>query len=162
MYQKIIATILKIDDYNQLMGLEGKAAKSFCVAYFDGLNWKGRKPRTRCAAINASLDIGYTLLFNYIEVSVRMFGFDSYIVVYHRSWFKRKSLICNLMEPFRYLIDMTVRKALKLKQIKDSDFNMIKEEFRLELEKNGCIRLQYSVYEKIKTKSPTNAGDFIY
>lgn len=149
--QETIAIIPKIDDYNQLMGLEGKAAKSFFAAYFDGLNWTGRKPRTKCDAINASLDIGYTLLFNYIEVFVRMFGFDPYVGVYHRLWFKRKSLICDLMEPFRCLIDRTVRKALKLKQIKDSDFNVIKGEYRLKIEMNSVYcELFYSELIKYK------------
>ena len=39
------------------------------------------------------------------------------------------------MEPFRCLIDLRVRKALNLKQIKDDDFNIVKGEYLLKFEK---------------------------
>ncbi len=128
------------DDYDFLMGLEGSAAKIFFQAYFDDLNWKSRKPRTKIDPINATLDIGYTILFNYIECFVRMFGFDPYIGVYHKLWFKRKSLICDLMEPFRCIIDNQVRKAFNLKQCTNDDFKYLKNEYLLKYDKNS----QYS------------------
>lgn len=127
----------KISDYNKLMGLEGYVSKAFFSAYFQDLDWKERMPRTKCDVLNATLDIGYTMLFNYIECFVRMFGFDLYVGVYHRLWFKRKSLICDLVEPFRCIIDKTVRSAFNKKQFKKSDFHLHKGEYRLKLEKNG-------------------------
>ena len=83
--------LLNTTDYNQLMGLEGTIAKSFFSAYFQNQNWKGRHPRMKSDVINVTLDIGYTILFNFMECFVRMFGFDLYVGVYHRLWFKRKS-----------------------------------------------------------------------
>jgi CRISPR-associated endonuclease Cas1 len=123
-------------EYNELMGIEGLAAKLFFATYFQDLNWKGRRPRIKGDYINAILDIGYTYLFNFIECFVRMFGFDIYVGVYHRLWFKRKSLICDLMEPFRCIIDRTVRTAINRLQFKESDFNLWKGEHRLKPEKN--------------------------
>ena len=99
-------------EYNELMGIEGRCAKIFFAAYFQDCGWKGRKPRIKSDYINSTLDIGYTYLFNYIECFVRMFGFDIYVGVYHRLWFKRKSLICDLMEPFRCIIDKTIHTLL--------------------------------------------------
>jgi len=86
--------------------------------------------------INATMDIGYTFLFNFIECFVRMFGFDIYVGVYHRLWFKRKSLICDLMEPFRCIIDRTIRTAINKKQFSENDFEKHKGEYRLKLENN--------------------------
>lgn len=123
-------------EYNELMGIEGLAAKEFFTAYFQDLEWKGRRPRIKGDYINAILDIGYTYLFNFTECFVRMFGFDIYIGVYHRLWFKRKSLICDLMEPFRCIIDRTVRTAINRMQFKESDFSLYKGEYRLKPEKN--------------------------
>ena len=128
----------KIDlqtDYNALMGLEGTASKSFFSAYYQKNNWVARRPRVKCDAINSTLDIGYTILFNYIECFVRMFGFDVYVGVYHRLWFKRKSLICDLMEPFRCIIDNTVRTAFNRKQCSEKDFRNEKGEWRLKYDK---------------------------
>ncbi|MDR0579752.1 MAG: CRISPR-associated endonuclease Cas1 [Campylobacteraceae bacterium] len=84
-----------------------------------------------------TLDIGCTILFNYIEVFVRLFGFDPYKGVYHQLWFKRKSLICDLIEPFRCIIDRQVRKAFNTKQCKAEDFNLIKNEYILKREKSS-------------------------
>lgn len=123
-------------EYNELMGIEGLAAKQFFTAYFQGFEWKGRRPRIKGDYINAILDIGYTYLFNFIECFVRMFGFDIYVGVYHRLWFKRKSLICDLMEPFRCIIDRTVRTAINRMQFNESDFAIYKGEYRLKPEKN--------------------------
>lgn len=134
---KILSMVSEASDYETIMGLEGQGAKSFFSAYFEHLNWKARCPRTKIDPINATLDIGYTILFNYIEAFIRLFGFDPYIGVYHKLWFKRKSLICDLMEPFRCLIDQQVRKAFNTKQCKADDFRLIKNEFILKHERNS-------------------------
>ena len=128
--------IIDNKDYERLMGIEGYISKVFFTAYFQDNEWIARKPRTKCDAINATLDIGYTILFNFMECFVRMFGFDVYIGVYHRLWFKRKSLICDLMEPFRCIIDNTVRTAYNRKQCGTKDFSVIKGEYKLKPEKN--------------------------
>lgn len=127
----------RITEYNRLMGLEGYVSKVFFRAYYQDIGWNCRQPRTKCDSINATMDIGYTLLFNYIECFVRMFGFDVYVGVFHRLWFKRKSLICDLVEPFRCIIDHTVRTAYNRKQFSVKDFVIHKGEYRLKFEKNA-------------------------
>lgn len=124
-------------EYNKLMGLEGYVSKVFFAAYYQDFKWECRRPRAKNDAINATLDIGYTMLFNYVECFVRMFGFDVYVGVYHRLWFKRKSLICDLVEPFRCIIDRAVRVAYNRKQFSTKDFQVCKKEYRLKLNKNA-------------------------
>lgn len=126
----------EISEHNKLMGLEGYVSKAFFAAYYQDFCWMSRMPRAKCDAINATLDIGYSILFNYIECFVRMFGFDVYVGVYHRLWFKRKSLICDLVEPFRCIIDRTIRSAYNRKQFSSKDFIVHKGEYRLKIEKN--------------------------
>ena len=125
-------------DYNIIMGIEGMASKTFFAAYYQNNNWVARKPREKCDIINTTLDIGYTILFNYIECFVRMFGFDVYVGVYHRLWFKRKSLICDIMEPFRCIIDHTVRTAFNRKQCSEDDFILSDGAYYLRYEKNSA------------------------
>jgi len=146
--------ISSINQYNSLMGIEGLAAKEYFSAFFQDFNWDSRKPRVKCDALNATLDIGYTILFNYIECFVRMFGFDPYIGVYHRLWFKRKSLICDLMEPFRCIIDKAVRTAYNRKQFSERDFDVIKGEYKLKIQKNSdYCRLFYDALIPFKTET---------
>lgn len=128
-------TIPDIEEYNQLMGIEGTIAKSFFAAYFSQYNWTGRHPRMKSDMMNVTLDIGYTILFNFIESFIRMFGFDLYVGVYHRLWFKRKSLVCDLMEPFRCIIDHATLISFNRKQFSEKDFTLIKQEYRLKYEK---------------------------
>lgn len=143
---KALKLVSDATDYETVMGLEGRIAKSFFAAYFEQMDWKARCPRTKMDPVNATLDIGYTILFNYIEAFVRLFGFDPYIGVYHRLWFKRKSLICDLMEPFRCLIDQQVRKAFNTKQCKPDDFKLFKNEYVLRHEKSSeYTRMFYDV-----------------
>lgn len=130
-----LTTIPDVCDYNMLMGLEGTVAKTFFAAYFQGLNWHGRHPRMKTDAINVTLDIGYTILFNFMECFVRLFGFDIYVGVYHRLWFKRKSLVCDLVEPFRCIIDHATLLAFNRKQFSEKDFTVVKQEYRLKYEK---------------------------
>ena len=126
----------EVDEYNALMGIEGTAAKTFFAAYFQESGWQGRKPRIKTDYLNATMDIGYMFLFNFIECFIRMFGFDLYVGVYHRLWFKRKSLVCDLMEPFRCIIDKTIRTAINRKQISERDYDVLKGEYRLKRDMN--------------------------
>ena len=128
-------TLSDIDDYNQLMGLEGAIARTFFAAYFQNYGWHGRHARMKTDVLNVALDIGYTILFNFIECFVRMFGFDLYVGVYHRLWFKRKSLVCDLMEPFRCIIDHATLLAFNRKQFSEKDFVLNKREYSLKYER---------------------------
>jgi len=126
--------IQDIKHHQDLMGLEGWCAKKFFAAYFDKIGWQQRQPRIKCDEINVTLDIGYTILFNFMETFLNMFGFDVYVGVYHRLWFKRKSLVCDMIEPFRCLIDAQIRKAYNLGQFKKEHFKKQKNEYFLKRE----------------------------
>lgn len=123
-----------ITDYRELMGIEGKSAKLFFNAYFEFADWQQRLPRVKQDTLNATLDIGYTMLFNYVECMTRLFGFDPYMGVYHQLWFRRKSLVCDLMEPFRCIIEHQIRKSLKYGTFKPSDFEKKKNAYYLKPE----------------------------
>lgn len=133
----------EIADYNNLMGLEGRVAKAFFAAYYQNLEWQGRHPRMKCDVLNVTLDIGYTILFNFVECFLRLFGFDLYVGVYHRLWFKRKSLVCDLVEPFRCIIDHATLLAFNRKQFANKDFELTKGEYHLKYE---CTAQYYRVF----------------
>lgn len=141
------------DDYYLLLSYEGNAARQYFKSIFDGVNWKGRKPRIKFDYINSSLDIGYTILFTFIEVIANSFGFDTYVGVLHKQFYMRKSLVCDFVEPFRTIIDEQVRKSINLKQIKEEDFLVINKEYKLKYEnstKYANIFLSAIISEKDK------------
>jgi CRISPR-associated protein Cas1 len=98
--------------------------------------WSGRKPKIKSDFINSTLDIGYTVLFNFTDAMLGLYGFDVYKGVYHREFYMRKSLVCDMVEPFRPLIDWQVRKAVNLGQCKPEDFNVSNGRFLLNISKN--------------------------
>ena len=106
----------------ELLGIEGNASKHFFNTYFRPLDWKRREPRCRRDINNFLLDIGYTYLFNFLEGMLSLYGFDIYCGVYHTFFYQRKSLVCDLIEPFRCIIDRRLRKAFNLGQIDKNDF----------------------------------------
>lgn len=114
-----------------LLGLEGIVSRIYFNAIFRDFSWTARRPRVKHDAINCLLDIGYTLLFNIIEALLNIYGFDLYQGVYHRQFYQRKSLVCDLVEPIRPVIDFRIRKAYNLGQIKESDFDIIQGQYRL-------------------------------
>ena len=120
----------------EIMGFEGNAAKLFFRHYFGEYGWKNRKPRVKTDYLNIILDIGYTFLFHYIETMLRLWGFDLYMGNLHHLWFQRKSLVCDMVEPFRCIIDHQVRISLALGQFQAEDFGVDKGQCYLLLKKN--------------------------
>ena len=92
------------------------------LTYFDNVQWNGRKPRIKSDYVNVVLDIGYTMLFNIVDAMLQVYGFDTYYGVFHKCFYMRKSLVCDIMEPIRPIIDYEVRKAINLGQCKIDDF----------------------------------------
>lgn len=118
----IIEKIPQADNYESLLGYEWNVSKIFFGSYFEGIWWYKRAPRTKLDIPNLLLDIGYTYLFHFTEALLRLYGFDNYYGVYHRTWYQRKSLALDIMEPFRCIIDKALLKAYNLWQINKKDF----------------------------------------
>lgn len=120
----------------QLLGWEGISSKVYFRALFNFLDWKGRKPRVKHDICNVLLDIGYTYLFNIVEALLVLYGFDVYKGVYHQCFYQRKSLVCDLVEPFRVIIDRAIKKAYRLKRIDEDDFYLEKHQYKLKYKMN--------------------------
>lgn len=120
--RQVSAKIYSVKDSQELLGIEGTVSKIYFETYFKNLDFKGRKPRCKTDIFNLLLDIGYTYLFNFIDANLELYGFDTYCGFYHKFFFQRKSLVCDLIEPFRCIIDRKIKKSFNLKQIAESDF----------------------------------------
>lgn len=139
-------------DVNTLLAIEGNAAKVYFSRIFNRINWKGRKPRIKYDYINSLLDIGYTVLFNFIDAILQVYGFDTYKGVLHKNFYMRKSLVCDIMEPFRVIVDWKVRTGIQLEQFKKTDFIKIGEQWHIEYKKSslytGIILEEILKYKK--------------
>ena len=151
----------KLDNYelniNEIMGIEGVSAKVYFNRLFKDIEWNGRQPRLKRDIINLLLDIGYTILFNYIEALLNIYGFDIYKANLHQEFYKRKSLVCDIIEPFRGIIDYKVLKMYNLKQIKEEDYMFLNNKYVLTYKKND-----YIVYEFLSEINMYKSSIFKY
>lgn len=139
---KEIRKITTINNIQELMSLEGRVSKVYFNALFKDYGWVFRKPQTKADITNFLMDIGYTYLFNICDSLLRAFGFDTYKGVYHRLFFKRKSLACDVMEPFRVIIDEAIIKGYRLKIISEKDFIFRNGQFMFKSKKD--IQAKYA------------------
>lgn len=131
--QKHIDELLNSDniDIQALLGFEGVCSRIYFKGLYSNIKWIGRKPRVKMDSVNSLLDIGYTILFNIVDAILNCYGFDVYHGVYHKNFYQRKSLTCDLVEPFRPIIDMQIRKAYNLQKVKEEDFSIIGKQYKL-------------------------------
>ena len=113
------------------MGIEGTAARSYFMSLYKDYNWVARMPRVKHDLINCLMDIGYTMLFCFCDALLEMYGFDVYVGVLHTQFFHRKSLVCDIVEPFRPIIDYAILKMLNLGQVKEKDFYYNNKQYNL-------------------------------
>ena len=122
MLKNCIAQVANADNLQAIMGYEGIAAKAYFNRAFKGLEWIGRQPRVKRDLVNLLLDIGYTVLFNYLDALLNLYGFDTYKGNLHQIFYNRKSLTCDMVEPFRPIIDNATKKIITLNQITEKDY----------------------------------------
>lgn len=147
-----------IDNCNtlsEIMAYEGLSSKIYFKNHFNNILWQGRQPRIKKDIVNSLLDIGYTLLFTFIDALLCSYGFDTYCGVMHRQFYMRKSLVCDIIEPFRPIIDTTIKKAINLRQIQEDDFIVINRQYRLKWEET-------SKYVKLFMLPITENKDYIF
>lgn len=133
---KMVVQLEQPLEYLEVMGIEGNAARVYFSRVFDNVDWKGRKPRIKNDYVNVTLDIGYTMLFNIVDAILQVYGFDTYYGVFHKCFYMRKSLVCDLMEPIRPVVDYQVRKSINLGQCKENDFEVINNRWCLKYKSN--------------------------
>lgn len=84
---------------------EGHSAKVYFNALF-GLSFS----RSKQCFINSALDYGYAIILSAFNRTVVANGYNTQIGLYHRNEFNPFNFSCDLMEPFRILVDRTVCK----------------------------------------------------
>ena len=82
---------------------EGHAAKVYFNALF-GMDFT----RSADLPINAALNYGYSLVLSTINREVSANGYLTQLGIFHNNMFNHYNLSCDLMEPFRILVDRMV------------------------------------------------------
>lgn len=135
--QDVLAKLHEAKKDQEVLGIEGNYSRTYFAEYYKEARWRRRAPRTKEDIVNVLMDIGYTFLFNFTDSLLRLHGFDTYKGVYHKQFFQRRSLACDIMEPFRVLIDKQIVKGYNLGQISEDDFDFVNGAFVLPFDKQS-------------------------
>jgi len=119
-----------LDDVrNSLMGYEGTAGR----AYFQCLSktipekyrFNGRSRRPAKDPFNAALNYCYGILYSRVEKACILSGLDPYVGFLHTDNYNKKSLVFDLIEPFRIYGEQTAVYLFTGKKIKEEYFDIM-------------------------------------
>lgn len=111
-----------------ILGVEGAAS----AAYFEAigttlapaLGFRGRNRRPPRDPVNASLSLGYTLLYGAALEAVLVAGLEPAIGFLHEPASGRAALACDLMEPFRPVVDGEILRLFHCRQLRGEHFSI--------------------------------------
>lgn len=124
---------LEADDAEELLGLEGTAAKIYYGGFasmlkaksdtFADFDFEGRNRRPPRDPVNTLLSLAYSLLTKDWVVTLTAVGLDPLMGFYHQPKYGKPALALDLMEPFRPVIaDSVVVGAINNGEIRPGDF----------------------------------------
>lgn len=133
---------------------EGHAAK----VYFNAIFGNGFK-RGNGMAVDSALNYGYSLILSAFNREIVACGFSTQLGIAHHNTFNQFNLSCDLMEPFRVLVDRWVDSCQfcefgsaekhKVLEIFNQPFVIDNKNYRLD----DCIMLYVrSIFKAIMTK----------
>ncbi|MFQ5456199.1 MAG: CRISPR-associated endonuclease Cas1 [Nitrospirota bacterium] len=145
----------KIDGYSgnmdSLRGVEGSADaayfKAFTKMFPPSLKFTGRNKRPPRDPVNAMLSLCYTMLHFEIVREIEVIGLDPVIGFYHQFEYGRESLACDLIEPYRPLVDRFVWDIFRDRIFTQRDFVANDERPGTYLKK-GSRKRYYPLYEE--------------
>ena len=152
-------------DYHNLMMYEGRIADIYwsqILKVFNKLcpefkfvsrnNTLNSHNRNASDEINALLNYGYAVLESEVRKDLNSIGLDPSISFLHELSNSRASLVYDIQELYRWLVDLSVIQLLEEKRLKKADF-IITENYNIRLRENTAKAL----IEKIKLNFNTRA-----
>nr|WP_304511769.1 CRISPR-associated endonuclease Cas1 [Desulfobacula sp.] len=111
-----------------IMGLEGSAGRAYfsCISKImpEKYRFKGRSKRPAKNPFNAVLNYCYGVLYSRVEKACIIAGLDPFVGFMHTDNYNKKSLVFDLIEPFRIFAEQTAVYLFTGKKAKDEYFDI--------------------------------------
>jgi CRISP-associated protein Cas1 len=112
-----------------VMGLEGAAGRMYfaCLGQLvpEGYRFEGRSRHPARDGFNAMLNYSYGVLYSLVEKACICAGLDPFVGFLHTDNYGKKSLVFDLLEPFRILADRTVALLFTGRRVKVDYFEQV-------------------------------------
>ncbi len=113
---------------NRIMGLEGAAGRAYfrCLSMVmpEKYRFDGRSKRPARDPFNAVLNYCYGILYSQVEKACILSGLDPYVGFLHTDNYNKKSMVFDLIEPFRIFAEQTAVYLFTGKKVKEDYFDV--------------------------------------
>lgn len=144
-------------EYYDTTNREGHAAKVYFNAVF-GMQFT----RSEDNGINAALNYGYSVILSAFNREINAGGYLTQLGLFHDNMFNFYNLSCDLMEPFRILVDRIVaqtRPTVLTKDIKYKLLNILNQYVNIKKTKQTVLNAikiyTRSVFEALNDEDPS-------
>jgi CRISPR-associated protein Cas1 len=118
-----------------ILSIEGNSSR----LYFESISkllpqkykFQGRSFRPAKDYFNTTLNYGYGILYGKVEKAIIIAGLDPYIGILHTDNYNKKSLVFDMIEPYRILVERPIFYQFSRRKIKDDYFKQEKQGFLL-------------------------------
>lgn len=102
------------NSFSRILRLESRYARFFWARYFAlaSQDLFHREKRRAGGPLNAALNYGYGFLYHALEWQVLASGMDPTVGIIHKLRKNRPSLVCDLIEPFRCCVELTLIRSM--------------------------------------------------
>ena len=164
----------KYKDIETTMTYEGRLADTYwncLIKLFDKIypefNFKSRgntlDSHNQNAAdnINALLNYGYSVMDSEVRRVVNSLGLDISIGFLHEIRDNRPSLICDLQELYRWLVDLSIIQLLEERKLRKKDF-IVTENFHIRLREKTAKVLVEKIKSNFNNRTHYKGANFSY
>ena len=138
---------------SEIMGLEGSSGRTYFAALAELIperfKFDGRSRQPAKDEFNAMLNYSYGILYSLVEKACILAGLDPFVGFLHTDNYNKKSLVFDLIEPYRIIGDKTVFYLFSKRQVKQDYFDAIKN--GMMLNKEGKKTLIAAFNERMET-----------
>ncbi len=117
------------DNRDFILGLEGTAGRSYfrCISGLMPRKYRFRERSRRPARdpFNAALNYCYGILYSQVEKACILAGLDPFVGVLHTDNYNKKSMVFDLIEPFRIFAEQVVVYLFTGRKIKEGFFDYV-------------------------------------
>nr|QBM01234.1 CRISPR-associated endonuclease Cas1 [uncultured archaeon] len=140
-------------DRDSLLGYEGYGASLYFSCLKKIIPFKERDPKSE-DIFNICLNYGYGILYSEVERACILSGLDPYLGFLHMDRYGKPSMVLDLVEQFRPIIDRAIINLFVRKQISDNDLEKIGE--GILLTKDGRTKIINEVMKTLSNKVKFN------
>ncbi len=126
-----------------LMGLEGNAGRAYFKCLSDlmpeSYRFDGRSHHPAQDGFNAALNYCYGVLYSLVEKAAIIAGLDPFIGFLHTDHYNKRSLVFDLIEPFRIIAERTTVLLFTGRRAQDAFFEPVPGGVRLTQEGRAAV-----------------------